>query len=343
VSAVDRLPEGMEYRGQPGEHQYDFAVSLPADEDGFIGRMCQTCSRTFRLHATAFEELPDDLVLCCPYCGTRPESNSDYLTPNQGARVSEAGLAFAEQFVHEALGKIFSGLERSTRGNQFVHFEYKPGTRPPTRQLPAITEDRVRRVVTCPDCALKVAVFGAAAFCPSCGMRGSFDRIRDDIEAQAQLLDFESSLSPDAAEEMRSLGVLDHVANGTVKNVVTLFEALCKERFRALVPNAADVLKNESRTVFQSLRRSAILFRKHAGVRLDSLAGPDRWQRLLVVFAERHVLTHCNGIVDDEFCRQVPSSPLQPGQRLVISRDHAAEALADLTGLVNSWQGASSR
>jgi hypothetical protein len=58
------------------------------------------------------------------------------------------------------------------------------------------------------------------------------------------------------------------------------------------------------------------------------------WTRLLRTFEQRHALTHKDGHVDQRYLDRVPSSGLALGQRLVVSRADAEEALADLESLI---------
>jgi hypothetical protein len=68
--------------------------------------------------------------------------------------------------------------------------------------------------------------------------------------------------------------------------------------------------------------------------RVKADAGHERWQRPKRTFARRHVLTHNGRIVDEKFLTQVPDSGLRLGQRLVVRRADAAQALDGLQAVV---------
>ena len=53
-------------------------------------------------------------------------------------------------------------------------------------------------------------------------------------------------------------------------------------------------------------------------------------------FEQRHVLIHRNGRVDQRYLDKVLNTRLSIGQRLVISRDEADQALTDLKQLVDA-------
>ena len=99
--------------------------------------------------------------------------------------------------------------------------------------------------------------------------------------------------------------------------------------------NAAAAIKGKG-NVFQRLDDTAQLFRDHGGIDLATTVGSVVWQRLREDFARRHVLTHCDGIVDVRFLAVVTDSGLQVGHRLVTSRQDAERALDDVENVVRT-------
>ena len=92
--------------------------------------------------------------------------------------------------------------------------------------------------------------------------------------------------------------------------------------------------------VFQRLDDTAELFSEQAGLDLVVLTGAERWERVKRAFARRHVLTHNGGVVDQRFLNRVPDSGLKLGQRLVVRRDDAVQALDDLAAVVQAVSAA---
>jgi hypothetical protein len=92
--------------------------------------------------------------------------------------------------------------------------------------------------------------------------------------------------------------------------------------------------------VFQNLEDADRLCRTHMSLSLRAVVDTRTWQRVLVAFAKRHVLTHANGIVDQRFLDQVPASPLRVGQWLVIARREPEQAIDDLRALVTGTPSA---
>jgi hypothetical protein len=77
-------------------------VSMPADELGFFGRECPSCSQLFRVDADDYEALPDDIQLRCVYCGHHGE-HSDFITRQQLDRAMRAVEDWARQSIGRRL------------------------------------------------------------------------------------------------------------------------------------------------------------------------------------------------------------------------------------------------
>lgn len=304
-------------------------VSIPGDSEGFFGRTCPSCSNFFKLRADEFQAAPEE-ELFCAYCGHRAGS-ADFITSDQYKRLLSAAKAYAIAKVQSAFKDAFHPAPRG--GMLSISIEYKPGTPP---RLHSYVEQQVRRTVICDACSRAFAVYGAASFCPYCGPRHVQARVADEIDAQRRTLALFDHLPEDVREEARSAGVIDTTAADAVENVVTLFEQFCRETFSATVTGAAIILKNERSNVFQNLDEADRLFRTHAGRAIRTAVSEDCWARLKTAFAERHVLTHRGGVVDQRFLDQVPTSTLTVGQRLLISRSEAERTLRDLESLLTA-------
>ena len=155
------------------------------------------------------------------------------------------------------------------------------------------------------------------------------------ITAAREALAVEDRLGEDERETLRAAGVFERFAVDAIQSTASLFEMFAREQFTRRVADA------ETRTagkgnIFQRLDDTAQLFADHAGIDVVELAGGERWSRLKRAFARRHVLTHNGGIVDQKFLDRAPDSSLRLGQRLVVRRADAVQALDDLQALVRA-------
>jgi sarcosine oxidase delta subunit len=322
---------------------FEVAISIPSDEDGFFGRDCPSCEAPFKMRGDEYKALPDEIELTCPYCGHR-EEHSAFMSAAQHARVMAAAEGLVEQWVHgqlsDMLGSAFGKRPPRRRRNSMISIDwsYTPGTPPAVRELPDVLEEQTRRVVECSTCGNHHAVYSATSFCPVCGSRPAGEKVLEAITAAREALAVEDRLEEDERETLRAAGVFERFAVDAIESTVSLFEIFAREQYAQRVPNAQQHTKGKG-NIFQRLDDTAALFADHGGVELVELAGEERWQRLKQTFARRHVLTHNGGIIDDKFLGQVPNSGLRLGQRLVVRRGDAAQALDDLEAVVHALAG----
>jgi len=339
MSWESRVPDGVS-DVQKTDDGFTGAVSIPPDEDGYIGRRCEGCDGKFRMLVTEYNALTEDAELTCPYCGNRAP-RSEFVTAAQRDRAHAGAEAIGEQYVDDMLddifGRAFGGSRHTAPASSpfSVEFKYTPGPRPAPRPLPEVIEERARRIIVCPGCGTHYAVYSSSAFCPICGPRAAADAALEQIAAGRAAVAIEDQLPPAEAEAARDAGVFEGMAANTLKNIVTLFEVFARDQFNARASNAAAAVKKKG-NVFQRLDDTAQLFNDHCGIDLPAAAGAAVWRRLREDFARRHVLTHCDGVVDAKFLAVVPNSGLQVGQRLVISRQDAERALDDVENVVQT-------
>jgi uncharacterized Zn finger protein (UPF0148 family) len=337
VSWQHRLPHGISGFRKTTQG-FEASVSIPADEEGLFGRQCPDCERFFKMRVDQWEALPDDAVVTCPYCGQQPEDVNDFLTRQQNQRVQSAAEALAEQYVHQAIQDAFSGLgtRRLRPGGSGIEIRVSHDPPPPVRSLTTYVEEQVRRTITCDRCETVYAVYGATAFCPVCGPRAAADTVLEAVDRGRRSLGLEDALPDDLREQARADGVFDKTAADAVKEVVTLFEVFARDQFTARVPGHEEIVKQRGRGVFQRIDDVEALFAEHVGTSISGHVPEDVWSRLQIVFQQRHVLVHTQGIVDEQYVQRVPHTRQQVGQRLVLSRHDAEQALDALEAVVRA-------
>lgn len=168
-----------------------------------------------------------------------------------------------------------------------------------------------------------------------CGPRAAAEKVLESVAAAREALAVEDRLGEEERESLRAAGVFERFAVDAIESVVSLFEVFAREQFHQRAVRADDAVRGRG-NVFQRLDDTADLFREHVGVDLVDVAGDERWHRLRRAFAQRHVLAHRAGIVDQRFLDQAPGLSIAVGQRLVIRRRDAEAALDDLEALVRA-------
>jgi hypothetical protein len=193
--------------------------------------------------------------------------------------------------------------------------------------------------VKCSACGNRHAVFSASSSCPICGPRPAAETVLEALTAAREALAMEDRLGEDERETLRAAGVFERFAVDAIESTVSLFQMFAREQFTRRVPGAATHTAGKG-NIFQRLDDTAELFAEYAGIDIVELAGAERWERLKRSFARRHVLTHNGGIVDQRLLDRVPDSDPQLGQRLVIRRADAAQALDDVEAVVRAVSAA---
>lgn len=319
-----RMADGVKLIGQQGD-SIQMQVSMPPDDRGFLGRQCPECSLIFRMDGQQYKALPDDLTLWCVYCGHHAD-HSEFSTEQQIDRARQAASDFGHQLIRHELERMFKGLSRGSRRTglsfSFTSQPFHP------RPLPGIAEEKLVRVRTCSGCHTNYAIFSEHRYCPVCGQLPATSVAFDTLQAEAARLDALEALPSEAKALLREQGVFTRNWVDTVENVVGVVEALASSLFRAAAPNA-DALLNGKGAIFQRLDPMAELFTNAGFSDVRSALGPQTWQRLLETWADRHLFTHNDGIVDEKYLIRVPGSSARIGQRLVLTEDMCRQALDD--------------
>jgi hypothetical protein len=329
-------PEGVG-RVTPNDTGFEATVTIPADDDGFFGRECPSCKAPFKMLEAEYDALPDEIALTCPYCG-HCEHHQEFITGAQLARVEAAASALGEQWAHReldaALGRVFGRPRRSARGSSGVRITYTPGSPPPIGQLPDAFGDVTRSVVECTGCGNHHAVYSVSVYCPVCGPRSTMDTVLEAIVAVRLTLRLEDNFADrDEREQLRAAGVFERLAVDALKSVTSLFETGARGAFARHVEDHETLIKGKG-NLFQRPDDTAQLFLEHAGLNVVELTGGDRWGRLKRAVALRHAYVHNSGLIDEKLLAQVPDLGLGVGQRVVVRRAEAEQALDDLEVII---------
>lgn len=321
-----KFPDGAEFLGEDNGI-VSFSVSIPVDEDGYLGRECPKCEQLFRINADDYAALPEETNLLCTYCGHHTE-HSEFLTQQQLERVQRPGVDYADQLFNETLRSAFGGMRRSRKTGVSVTYRSKPFFPQP---LPGIDEERMIRARTCDRCGLHYAVFGEHRFCPSCGMLSPLQIALEALDAEAVRLDALNDLPEESKADLRETGVLDRTYVDTVKNIVSIIETLAEKIFHSTAPQPEVAVKGKGQ-VFQRLDDFADLFESELEVDLRVDLGPA-WTRLRETWAARHVYTHNDGIIDRKYTEAVDNRDYRLGERLRVDLTYCRTALKDAQAL----------
>jgi hypothetical protein len=193
-----------------------------------------------------------------------------------------------------------------------VRFEHEPSPPPRIRRLPEIVEDKVLRAIACPGCGSHYAVYGASAFCPACGRRAATDTVLEGIEAGRRALALEEHLPCRSARCCPRCRRLRPPRCRHGEEHRRSVRGLRSQPVRVPRRQPGDRREGQGQRI-PAPRRTAQLVCDHCGIDVPATVGHDVWQRLRDDFARRHVLTHCDGIVDDKSSRRSATAAWRSG------------------------------
>lgn len=85
--------------------------------------------------------------------------------------------------------------------------------------------------------------------------------------------------------------------------------------------------------VFQRLNDGSDLWRSVVGVGYEAWLDAEELATLNVLYQKRHLLAHCEGIVDQKYVEKSGDPKYKSGQRLVVSQSDVAVMLSSLEKL----------
>jgi hypothetical protein len=278
------------------------AVSIPNDEDGYLGRECPKCESYFKV--TLGTGITTGNPPChCPYCG-EVGSPDVFWTKGQ--------IEYARSV---ALNKITGAVLRDLKKLEFSHrprgafgigISMKVEGRPhPIRYL---HEPRLETEVICDGCTLRYAIYGVFAYCPDCGQHNSLQILEKNLELAGKQLALAATLDGDLAGQL----VADALENG-----VSAFDGFGREVCRVHAAKASNPPKAEA-IAFQNLAGAQKNVQALFGVDLASGLPAGEWDALCRCFQKRHLLAHSMGIVDEEYLKKTGDPQARAGRKVSI-------------------------
>lgn len=163
-----RMPDGAQLVGRQGD-VFQMRVSIPCDEDGFLGRECPDVPR-FRVDSGDYEALPEDLNLWCVYCGHH-DDHDEFMTRQQRDRLMRAVGDLGEQLAQKIPDDAFGRWPRSThRSGSGIQATYRSEPFFP-RPLPGISEEclaaygNARLAICATRCSVSIGTVRCAVRC----------------------------------------------------------------------------------------------------------------------------------------------------------------------------------
>lgn len=307
-----------------------FVMPVAVDERGMVDRECPACESAFKVAETAWDTHSGDVT--CPYYGhTAP---SDQWT-------ARAHVEAAKRVAHAMVKERFDGIIRGrpaprtapTRGIERVVMEQGDRWRVvalPARALALLNQER-----TCTRCGCCFAFVGAAFFCPLCGDNSAdatFDQTSANIRRSVEALD---EICRDLDVDLRAQ-VTRTLLEKHMQDVVTAFQRVGEELYRRHTGTSPPT------NAFQRLDGGSdgdSLWTAATGRSYPSHLGATDHTVMVTYFQRRHLLAHCDGIVDAKYLTKTGDTTYAVGQRLRITPADVLRFVAIVERLVSGLRG----
>lgn len=182
--------------------------------------------------------------------------------------------------------------------------------------LPSEASDVWKLLIDCKRCRARFAVIGAAYFCPCCGdnavervFDASLERIRIGVENIDVIRHaFERTGARDKGEIL-----IQQLLESSVEDCVTAFQRLSDVLYAERCPRTV-----APRSAFQRLDEGSALWKESIGIGYEDILTPYELGILRIFYQRRHLLSHTDGVVDEDYLHKSGDSAYRVGQRVVV-------------------------
>lgn len=305
-------------------------VELTLDDNGHLDRGCPSveCRTHFKVHFEDWRDIVRDEVVFCPICRHDAEAG-EWNTPEQAEYIQQLAIAHIQKELGQALRADAQRLERPRHSDSFITMSMSYATVRISVPVPATAADIMTQHFACEQCKCRYSSIGAAFFCPSCGHNSVLHTFTNALETVRKTLEaipsFRAALIEMADANIAEDSIRHICENGLVK-LVSSFQRYAEACFQQLANAPSCPLR---RNLFQNLQESDVVWRNASGAGYADLLDSCEYVRLAMYFQQRHVLSHLDGIVDNQYIARSGDRRFDVGQRLVVT-DATVADLADL-------------
>lgn len=304
----------------------EIKITLNSDEKGYFDRQCpnKRCEFVFKVFMQDWEEKVSNEHVYCPMCGHDAPSDQWY-THEQIKDINKIATSYAKSYLTNEFGEMFGNLAHSTRSNKYFRVTYKPGKKISFVNNPIGQRSEWELEIVCDKCETRYSVIGSAYFCPCCGHNGvdrvfgeSLDTVQRMIDSIDDIYDaLEKNHGKDIAETMCRTMI-----EGTLGDIISAFQKYADDIYEQIEPTKK-VRVND----FQIVEKGSKLFCDATGKGYDSWLSNDEIAELNILFQQRHLIEHNNGLIDERYIQNSCDQSYKIGQRVIIKYSDSLKLL----------------
>lgn len=299
-------------------------IPVEPDAEGYLDRECPApaCEFLFKVHLDDWSSHVRDAEAFCPMC--RHASPKDtWLTKAQVEAAQNYGKAVIAGRINRAMRADARAHNARQRPGAFLRMTMDVKGPPDPALIPIQSGEPMRLRATCEHCGCRYSFIGSAFFCPACGHNSASQTFLQTLENARRAAGIRQELlkllPPDDAENSSR-----DLREKAVSDIVTSVQRLA-ERVWDAMPGTTPPVRN----LFQRMDDASTAWRAQTGKGFDDLISPADFSRLKFHYQRRHLLAHCQGIVDADYIRKSGDTSVAVGQRIVVDEASVRE-FADL-------------
>jgi len=310
-----------ELRMLDGTHE--ISVSIPSDPDGYLDRQCPSaeCEFEFKVYEDDWRDKVRDEEVFCPFCGHTADSG-EWATHEQAEHLKKAAICYLQDRIGRAMKRDAASWNRRQPRHSFLRITLKVNDRPRHILLPPSAAEPMQLRITCPGCACRYAVIGAAFFCPACGHSAADLMFEQAITAIRNALDALPAVRAALPDEDTAVTTARLLIENGLQTAVTAFQ-----RYAEILYARFPSVPRPRRNAFQNLMEGSDLWRNATGKQYSDYLDAPAIALLTRFFQQRHLLAHTQGLVDHDYIARTGDPTYRVGQRLVIRESAVREGL----------------
>jgi len=274
-----------------------FSVDIERDEEGYLGRECPECEKYFKIKPGT--GIPDFSDCYCPYC--QHFGPQDHFWTKQQIEYAQSIVL---NKVSGDLLKTMKKMETKPKRNQFLSIGITVKGKP--TPITYYSEKELEEKLTCKNCTLEYAIYGAFGYCPDCAEHNSQQIAEANFELIIKILDLAKDASPEIKGKL--------IENG-LEDCISVFDGFARERCSDLHPKLS----------FQNIYTARQKLEK-SGIDIAEGLDASEWDFVVQQFQKRHLLAHKMGVADEEYIKKTGCGSDQLGKKVSIT-EHDVRSL----------------
>ncbi|WP_416866752.1 MAG: hypothetical protein ACMVP2_03640 [Imperialibacter sp.] len=294
-------------------------ISIPLDDDGFLGRECLKCKRYFKLKPGTGQPTR---YCHCPYCDYEGDSDT-FWTPEQNRYLESMARKIGfEKYVDPMIKeftKSLKELESESKGSMF-QIKVKENASRPFFPIHYYSENHLETVVECDSCNLEFAIYGVFSRCPDCTKINSFSVFKKSLEVSKKQFELFEHL---VAEKE----IIETNLKFILSNSISSFDGLGKD----LRTRRPDLFPKKPLNLFQNLDELEKVLQNNFKVNLAE--DIDNYAFIKKMFQVRHICEHNMGVIDQAFITKTQASQSEIGKKYELRKNEISAFLAEILEL----------